>query len=144
MEGATLTASGSFDKAAVDTLTITSSGAGDLTLNPDGVSWSWSLVTDDEVSGSVEVSATDDDGNTVTDSFDYVTSNVAPSVVVDAADQVGVEGQLMTTSGSFADVAGDVPLSISGDGPGTVTADADGTSWSWSFTPADQILVVRR
>ena len=138
VEGATLSNSGSFTGAAADTITLNSA-------NPNvvitGHTWSWSLVTDDEVSGSVEVSATDDDGNTVTDSFDYVTSNVAPSVVVDAADQVGVEGQLMTTSGSFADVAGDVPLSISGDGPGTVTADADGTSWSWSFTPADQMLV---
>ncbi len=79
-EGATLQNSGSFSDADGDPLTITkASGAGTVTQGANG-SWSWSLPTNDDASGSVTVTADDGKGGTVSDSFNYSASNVAPSV----------------------------------------------------------------
>jgi hypothetical protein len=51
----------------------------------------------------------------------------------------GVEGDTVGTSGTFTDVSGDMPLSISKtDGPGTVVSNADG-SWSWSLDTTDEV-----
>jgi hypothetical protein len=89
-EGATLSTQGAFqDVADNDPLTITkTAGAGTVVDNGDGT-WSWSLQTNDNVSGTVTVTA-DDGGNagTVNDSFDYSTVNVDPQATFDAPNSV--------------------------------------------------------
>jgi hypothetical protein len=80
-EGDTLTASGSFtDQDGNSTLTITKfSGDGTVTDNGDGT-WSWSLPTTDNGTGTVVVQADDGEHNVVTDSFDWTADNVAPTI----------------------------------------------------------------
>jgi len=79
-EGDTLQTSGAFsDQDPNTTLTITqSSGAGVVTPGATNGTWSWSLNTNDDGSGTVVVQASDGE-KTVTDSFDWSAANVAPS-----------------------------------------------------------------
>lgn len=79
-EGDTLTTNGAFaDQDANDTLTITKdSGAGTVTPGANST-WSWSLPTTDNGSGTVVVKADDGHGGTVTDTFDWSAANVAPT-----------------------------------------------------------------
>lgn len=81
-EGDTLTTTGSFSDAdGADSLVLSVPGGtpGDFTDNGDG-SFTWSLATDDDVSGSVTVTADDGEHATAAQSFDYQASNVAPTV----------------------------------------------------------------
>jgi hypothetical protein len=79
-EGDTLSNSGVFsDDDGNNTLTISKvSGAGTFTDNGDGT-WSWSLATTDNGSGTVVVQADDGEHTVVTDSFDWSAANVAPT-----------------------------------------------------------------
>jgi hypothetical protein len=97
-EGATLTASGAFSDAdGNSTLSITkASGAGTVVDNGDGT-WSWSLGTTDDGSGSVTVQATDGEHTDATDTFDWTAANVAPVVT---AASFGSAAACPTTPGS--------------------------------------------
>lgn len=80
VEGDTLTQSGSFtDADGHDTLTISKIGAGTFVDNHDGT-WSWSLATTDDGSGTVSITATDGAHASVTDGFTWSAANVAPTV----------------------------------------------------------------
>ena len=80
-EGSTLTTSGAFsDQDGNSSLTVTKvSGDGSVTDNGDGT-WSWSLPTIDNGSGSVVVQASDGEHTAATDSFDWSAVNVAPTL----------------------------------------------------------------
>ena len=137
-EGNTLVTSGRFADVPADALTITqTSGAGTLAVGADG-RWSWSLGTTDQTSGTVEITATDDDGGTITDTFEYRAVDVAPQLVDAADDATGVEGDTLTASGAFADVAADAIRVVQVSGPGTVT-DLGGGAWSYRLPTTDQV-----
>ena len=80
-EGDTLQTSGAFsDQDGNDTLTITKfSGDGTVIDNGDGT-WSWSLATVDDSSGTVVVQADDGEHAVAMDSFDWSATNVAPII----------------------------------------------------------------
>jgi hypothetical protein len=147
-EGSELASSGRFTDPDGDALSITKlSGSGTVTpsaTTPGG--WSWALTPSDEGSGTVVVRAHDGHGGSVTDSFDWSASNVAPVLVTAGADATGVEGATLTAGGSFTDVAGDLPLTITKvSGPGTLEQAGDG-GWSWSLATTDDVsdtVVVR-
>ena len=139
-EGSTLMTEGAFTDVPADTITVSlEPGDAGTVTDLGGGSWKWALDTNDNVSGTVTVIATDDDGDFVTDTFDYASTNLAPTVVTDAADSSGDEGVQQTRSGSFSDVGGDLPLDsiTKTTGPGTLSRSGDG-DWSWSFTPNDE------
>lgn len=79
-EGDTLTTSGAFSDADGNaTLIITKvSGDGTVTDNGDGT-WFWSLETDDNGSGTVDVQADDGEHAVALDSFEWSAANVAPT-----------------------------------------------------------------
>jgi hypothetical protein len=79
-EGDTLHTSGAFaDQDGNNTLAITKlSGDGTVSDNGDGT-WSWSLATSDNGSGTVAVQATDGPHPSVTDTFGWTAANVAPT-----------------------------------------------------------------
>ncbi len=133
-EGDTLSTGGSFADVSGDTLTITSS-AGTLVDNRDG-SYTWSLATTNETSGTVTVTATDDDGLSVTDTFAYSAANVAPGVRTDAQNVAGDEGSALGNAGAFSDVPADT-IMVRKTGDGTLTPGATNGAWSWSVGGAD-------
>ncbi len=102
-EGSTLQNSGSFSDANGDALTITkTAGAGTLTQGANG-SWSWSLATTDNGSGSVTVTADDGKGGTVSDSFNWSASNVAPTADLTAPNAVNEGGSFNVSLGNVQD-----------------------------------------
>jgi hypothetical protein len=136
-EGNTLVTRGMFADVPADTVSITkTAGAGTLVTTTDGT-WSWSLVTTDQTSGSVEITATDEDGGTTKDTFTYEAVDVAPQLAREAADATGNEGDTLTTSGAFLDVAADAIRVVKVSGPGTVTDNGSG-DWSYSLATTDQ------
>ncbi len=138
-EGNTLVTRGAFSDVPADTVTITkgASDPGTLVANQDGT-WSWSMGTTDQTSGTVTVTATDDNGGVVTDTFDFEAVNVAPQITQAAVDATGNEGTTLTTRGAFGDVAADNITVTKVSGPGTVTDNGDGT-WSYSLAAADDL-----
>lgn len=137
-EGNTLATHGRFSDVPADTLTITkTNGPGTLVTQADG-SWSWSLATSDQTSGSVTITAQDEDGGQITDSFDYSAIDVAPQLADAADDANGSEGETLTASGAFQDVAADRIRVVKVSGPGTVV-DHGGGSWSFSLPTTDQL-----
>jgi hypothetical protein len=61
--------------------------------------------------------------------------NRAPVVQDHAPDAIGLEGDTLTTDGSFSDPDGDA-LAISGSGVGSLTDGGNGR-WSWHYVPPD-------
>ncbi|WP_207006498.1 PxKF domain-containing protein [Nocardioides aromaticivorans] len=101
-EGSTLATTGSFadaDGNASLTLSVPSGTPGTFTDNGDG-SFAWSLDTDDDTSGTVVVTADDGEHATASQSFDYLASNVAPTV---DASTVATGACAVALSASFAD-----------------------------------------
>jgi Cadherin-like domain len=139
-EGDTLTTSGAFQDADGDSLSIgETSGAGSLVDNGDGT-WSWSLATTDQTSGSVTVQADDGHGHTVSDSFNYSAVNVAPTVSITGAPSTSPEGTQISlgstvTDPSSADTTAGFTYAWSVTKNGS--AYASGTSSTFSFTPDD-------
>lgn len=78
-EGEVLTTSGQFIDPDGDPLTLTLVGPGTLAAQPDG-SWTWSLATRDDVSGTVTITATDGKHGSATDTFTFRAVNVAPAI----------------------------------------------------------------
>ena len=140
-EGGTLTASGSFtDGDGNGTLSISkSSGAGAVVDNHDGT-WSWSLATTDNGSGTVVVEANDGEHAVVTESFNWSAANVAPSASITGAPANSPEGTQISLGSSVsdpssADTAAGFTKSWSVTKNGT--AYASGSGASFSFTPDD-------
>jgi hypothetical protein len=81
-EGQTLQTSGGFsDSGDTLTLSVPSGTPGTFTPNNANGTWTWSLPTNDDVDqASITVTATDSQGATATDTFDYRADNVAPTV----------------------------------------------------------------
>ena len=80
-EGDTLATSGAFaDQDGNNTLAVTKvSGAGTVIDNGNGT-WSWSLPTTDNGSGSVTVQASDAEHTNATDTFAWSAANLPPSI----------------------------------------------------------------
>jgi hypothetical protein len=102
-EGQTLQNNGSFSDANNDPLTITkTAGAGTVTQGANG-SWSWSLATTDNGSGSVTVTADDGKGGTVSDSFNWTASNVAPTAQLNAPTSANEGSSFNVSLGNVQD-----------------------------------------
>lgn len=130
-EGATLTTSGAFsDQDGNSTVIITKvSGAGTVIDNGDGT-WSWSLATTDNGTGSVVVQADDGEHAVATDSFDWTALNAAPIVALPAWQNSTINcGQAATlTNISFTDAGvNDNPWSLSINWGDTSTTYSDAT-----------------
>ena len=129
-EGDTLSTSGSFSDAdGNDTLAITKfSGDGDVIDNGNGT-WSWSLATTDNGSGTVIVQADDGEHAVVTDSFDWSAVNVAPNVDAPSWQSTSVACRVpVTLTGiSFSDVGViDYPWNVNiGWGDGSTDTNYD-------------------
>ena len=79
-EGDLLSTGGAFQDVDGDTLALSVPNGTPGTFHDNGNgTWSWSLQTTDDTSGTVVVTANDGHGGTVTDSFDYAAVNVAPT-----------------------------------------------------------------
>ena len=133
-EGATVHNQGTLFDAGNDPLTIEAS-VGTIQDNGDGT-WSWSVATTDgpDDSANVDITVTDPSGASVTESFQLVVDNIAPSVTLDVPEISAFEGDTVTNSGTFADQGDDeVTLTAS---TGIVTDNGDGT-WSWSLETAN-------
>ena len=65
-------------------------------------------------------------------------TNNAPVVGSAASDADGIEGDLLTASGSFTDSDGDSLSLSANNGEGTFTDNGDGT-WSWSLQTSDDV-----
>ena len=114
-EGSALATEGAFSDPDGDALAITkTSGGGDLVDHGDGT-WSWSAVPDDDGSGSVTVEASDRKGGTATDTFQWSSQNVAPTIVS------------LTPSATTVLANADVTWSAVASDPGT----ADTHVWSF-------------
>jgi hypothetical protein len=104
-EGDTLTAFGNFtdaDETFVGTISIQSGGAGTVTPAADG-SWTWSLATTDNGSGSVTIQADDDEHTPIaTQTFNWSAANVAPTADLGNGGPVD-EGGSVTISFSNQD-----------------------------------------
>lgn len=147
VEGDTLSTSGAFSDPDGDTLTITKlSGAGTVQDNNDGT-WSWSLATTDDASGTVVVQAEDPDGATVTDSFDFAAANADPIVGALTFNQVGTACGISVSAG-FTDVgSGDTHASSIdwGDGSTADSTDPDASPVTGAHTfsgPGTYIVTV--
>jgi hypothetical protein len=121
-EGDTLMTNGAFADQDGDQLTITrDSGAGTVTPGSGG-SWSWSLATTDDASGTVVVKADDGKGGTATDSFKYTAVNVPPTI----------NGFTVTGNNTTACVGGnEVGVSYTVTDPADNTADPINTAFTW-------------
>jgi hypothetical protein len=105
-EGQTLATHGSFtDGDGNGTLTITSSD-GLVVDNHDGT-WSWSLPTTDDGTGSVSVFANDGEHTAAFDSFTWTATNVAPSIAISGAASVNEGSSYSLTLGAITDPGSD-------------------------------------
>jgi hypothetical protein len=95
----------------------------------------------DDADLKVRVTVTDDQAipNVVTDTFDLLVNNVAPGIIDEADPVAGVEGEVLTASGSFSDVPADT-LTFSAS-IGSVIGDGLG-GWTWSYTGEDDFAGV--
>lgn len=120
-EGDTLTTDGAFSDADGNdslALAVPAGTPGTFTDNGDGT-FGWSLGTDDDVAGSVTVTADDGEHATASMSFSYSASNVAPTVDASAVATAACTVQL---GASFSD-------------PGT--ADTHSATIAWGDGSAD-------
>jgi hypothetical protein len=117
-EGDLLVTGGSFtDQDGNGTVAITKvSGAGTVVDNGDG-SWSWSLATTDNGSGTVVLQADDGEHDPATDSFDWGAANVAPEVTVTSPvdGSVHAVGSAVSMSAGLSDDGTDDTHSCSVD-----------------------------
>ena len=81
----------------------------------------------------VAATLSDNDGNSITESFEITVNNVAPSVAPNAATIVVDEGETAENTGTYFDPSDPVELNAS---KGTIVDNHDGT-WSWSFQTTD-------
>ncbi|QDV74373.1 PKD domain-containing protein [Botrimarina mediterranea] len=137
LEGELLTTSGSFSDVTGDTLTFTAS-IGDVSADGNG-GWTWTYTGDDDLTDTVTITANDGDGGITETTFDLTIENVDPTVVSTPGAVVGDEGTVLSASGSFWDVPGDV-LTFTAS-IGSITADGNG-DWTWTYTGEDDLTDV--
>jgi hypothetical protein len=155
VEGDTLSTGGRFDDQDGDsslTITVAASTPGTFTDHGDGT-WSWSLdTTDDVASGSITVTADDDEHAVVTDTFEYSAANARPVITSSSFDAAG---SCPTTSGannttlriSFTDAGDDdthsaqIDWDNDGDWDQTVNGYTSGTAIPHSFSSAGTHIV---
>jgi hypothetical protein len=137
-EGDTLTTSGSFaDGDGAGTLTITKvSGAGDVTDNGDGT-WSWSLPTTDNGSGTVRVQTYDGEHAVALDEFDWSAANLAPTPTINGAPTSSPEGTAISLTSSVSDPGSTDTFVYAWSVKKNGNPYASGTSANFSFTPDD-------
>lgn len=124
-EGSTLTNTGSFtDQDGNDSLTIIKlSGDGSVTQGSNGT-WSWSLPTDDNGSGSVTVQASDGEHTAATQTFNWTANNVAPMLGTVGVTSTGACAVQVSTT--FTDPGtNDTHKSSIDWGDGSATTDSD-------------------
>lgn len=139
-EGSPLTTGGTFaDDGGAANLTITQlSGAGDITVGANGA-WTWAFTPDDNFSAqAVTVQAMDQQGLSVTDTFEWTSTNVNPvvdSVSLTAESACSVGATVAYSDAGSADTHtaslswGDGSTTQVGDfGAGTDLADSPATS----------------
>lgn len=103
-EGSTATNTGTYSDPEGDPVTLTAS-RGTVT-DTGGGTWSWSFATNDgpTQSGPVTITATDDKDESGSVTFDLTVANVAPSVVVDPAQDTTIaEGETVNALFHFTD-----------------------------------------
>jgi Ca2+-binding RTX toxin-like protein len=140
-EGGVATNTGTFsDLNGNGTVSITTS-TGSVTQDNAAGTWSWSLDAADGPAGPlvVTITATDNNGNSTSTTFDLTINNVAP--VVSAGDDATInEGGLFSGSGSFVDPGADTWTATvdygDGSGPQCLALNADRT-FTLSHTYAD-------
>jgi hypothetical protein len=142
-EGDTLQASGAFQDADNDSLSLSADNGtvGTFTDNGDGT-WTWSLSTNDDVAlNTITVTANDGNGGTATDSFDYRALNADPVLsglsVGGNSGTACIGGNTVTLGFSFSDVGSNDSHSGTidwGDNStdGTFTTSPVSTSHSYS------------
>jgi len=153
-EGDTLQTSGSFSDAdGNSTLAISKvSGDGTVAGNLDGT-WSWSLATTDNGSGSVTVQADDGEHAVVTETFNWSAANVAPTVSAltlgNATGTACAGGNSVTLDFSFSDPGvNDNPWAVDinwGDGnhtPYNAATQGAQTQQSHSYGPGSYTVSV--
>jgi hypothetical protein len=129
-EGTTITNTGTWADPG-DTVTLSAS-VGSVVKNGDGT-WSWSLVSTDNVASTmVTITANDGNGGSTSVSFTYTVNNVGPTLTRNLATVSGNVLSVLTNSGTYADVPADT-VSLSVDA-GAIVNNGNGT-WSWSMTP---------
>ena len=135
-EGAVAGNSGTFGDIGDDTVSI-SADVGTVTLDAQTGTWQWSFQTTDGVDDSqtVTLTATDEDGGSVTAQFSLVVNNAPPVVGTDNANVDVDEGITATNTGTFSDAGGD-PVTITASS-GSVTQDDQAGTWSWSLPTTD-------
>jgi hypothetical protein len=105
--------------------------------NGDGT-WNWSLAVAD-VSATVILTGTDDDGAQQMISFELVVVNTAPSITRVEPTITVQEGDAASNSGTYFDPGIDAVVLTSSIG--TMLDNGDGT-WNWSLAAADQSATV--
>jgi len=135
-EAQTAENSGTFSDPGVDAVTLAAS-VGTVLDNGDGT-WSWSLPTTDgpDDGQMVTITATDEDGDSNSTTFELVVNNVAPTVDALDGPTAGVRNQTLSYTAAFSDpgVADthDTAWEVVDSGGGMVTS---GTGTEFSFTP---------
>ncbi len=135
-EGQTATNTGTYSDPGNDTVNLSAS-VGTVTKNDDGT-WDWSFDATDgpNQSGTVTVTATDEDGTTNETTFDLTVENLPPSVSADNDTVTVDQGETATNTGTWAD-PGDDNVSLSAS-TGTVVKNDDGT-WSWTYDTSNAL-----
>lgn len=133
-EGDTLSTSGSFTDQDGNPMTITKvSGAGTLVPNNAAGTWTWSLATNDNTSGSVTVQASDGE-KTGSVTFNYLASNVAP-VITEPVGVTFTSACAVSVSAAFTDVGtADTHTATIDWGDGAETATVSETNGAGTAT----------
>jgi uncharacterized delta-60 repeat protein len=130
-EGQIASNGGTYSDVPADIVTVTASIG---TVSYGGGTWSWSYNGPDDVATQiVTITASDDDGGSITATFDLTVNNVAPTLTVDQSSVSVNEGQLATNSGTYGDVPADTVTVTASMG----TVVFSGGTWTWSYTGAD-------
>lgn len=133
-EAATAQNSGSYINPDDDTIVLSVSIGVIVDQGDDTWSWSYDSVDGPDDSQTVTVFVEYDGADVYSSEFTLIVNNVAPTVDVDQADVLVVDGEIATNTGVFSDV-GDDTVSLAAS-VGIIVAESDGT-WTWSFATID-------
>ena len=114
-----------------------SASQGQIVENSNGT-WSWSQVPDEFASGTVTVTATNEDGTTVSTTFQVTFTEVPPVVTADNPLVTVSETSTASNTGIFTDFDEAVTITAS---TGTVTQHnfvPNAGTWSWSHAATDE------
>jgi hypothetical protein len=131
-EGDTLSTSGKFTDADGDGLTLTADNTEGTFIDNGNGTWSWSLVTNDDVLPGATITVTADDGNggTAADDFHYSAVNADPvlgPVALAGTGQCSVSVSASFTDAGSADThTATIAWGDSTDGPTATTSPVTG------------------